>query len=57
MLDRGVLIYDDSRRFGRIEYGEELPVRGDTPGSALEDYPPIIAVHAPGLRSLTGAIP
>jgi formamidopyrimidine-DNA glycosylase len=26
-LDRGVLIYDDPRQFGRIEYGLELPAR------------------------------
>jgi formamidopyrimidine-DNA glycosylase len=26
-LDRGVLIYDDPRQFGRIEYGSELPRR------------------------------
>jgi formamidopyrimidine-DNA glycosylase len=26
-LDRGVLIYEDPRQFGRIEYGEELPAR------------------------------
>jgi formamidopyrimidine-DNA glycosylase len=26
-LDRGVLIYDDPRQFGRIEYGVELPAR------------------------------
>lgn len=26
-LDRGTLIYDDPRQFGRIEYGAELPAR------------------------------
>src|ERR1700733_2193133 len=26
-LDRGVLLYEDPRQFGRIEYGEELPAR------------------------------
>lgn len=26
-LDRGTLIYDDPRQFGRIEYGDELPAR------------------------------
>lgn len=26
-LDRGVLLYDDPRQFGRIEYGESLPER------------------------------
>jgi len=26
-LDRGVMIYDDPRQFGRIEYGVELPAR------------------------------
>lgn len=26
-LDRGVLVYDDPRQFGRIEYSEELPAR------------------------------
>jgi formamidopyrimidine-DNA glycosylase len=26
-LDRGVLMYDDPRQFGRIEYGTELPAR------------------------------
>lgn len=26
-LDRGVLLYDDPRQFGRIEYGDELPAR------------------------------
>lgn len=26
-LDRGVLLYEDPRQFGRIEYGDELPAR------------------------------
>lgn len=26
-LDKGVLIYDDPRQFGRIEYGEQIPER------------------------------
>jgi formamidopyrimidine-DNA glycosylase len=26
-LDRGTLVYEDPRQFGRIEYGEELPAR------------------------------
>jgi formamidopyrimidine-DNA glycosylase len=26
-LDRGTLLYEDPRQFGRIEYGEELPAR------------------------------
>jgi formamidopyrimidine-DNA glycosylase len=26
-LDRGALVYEDPRQFGRIEYGEELPAR------------------------------
>ena len=26
-LDKGTMIYDDPRQFGRIEYGEELPAR------------------------------
>lgn len=42
-LDRGVLLYEDPRQFGRIEYGEELPQRVASLGPepleiTLEDF-------------------
>ena len=56
-LDRGTLIYDDPRQFGRIEFSETLPARvaalGPDPlGIGLEDFLAVLRKHKARIKPL-----
>lgn len=56
-LDRGSLIYDDPRQFGRIEFSAELPARvarlGPDPlGISLEEFVAILHRHKARIKPL-----
>jgi formamidopyrimidine-DNA glycosylase len=56
-LDRGLLVYDDIRHFGRIEWSPELPARAaalgpDALGISLEDFRKLLKTRRSGIKPL-----
>ncbi|HEX5227555.1 MAG TPA: bifunctional DNA-formamidopyrimidine glycosylase/DNA-(apurinic or apyrimidinic site) lyase [Bryobacteraceae bacterium] len=56
-LDRGLLVYDDIRHFGRIEWSAELPARAAALGPdaltiSLEDFRKLLKKHRGGIKAL-----
>lgn len=56
-LDRGALLYEDPRQFGRIEYGEELPARVAALGPeplevSLEEFSRRLKSHRSPVKSV-----
>ena len=56
-LDRGLLVYDDIRHFGRIEWSEELPARAAALGPdaltiSLDDFRKLLKTHRGGIKAL-----
>jgi formamidopyrimidine-DNA glycosylase len=56
-LDRGLLVYDDVRHFGRIEWSAELPERAASLGPdaltiSLEDFRKLLKTRRAGIKSL-----
>jgi len=56
-LDRGLLVYDDVRHFGRIEWSRELPDRAaalgpDALNVSLEDFRKLLKTRKSGIKPL-----
>jgi formamidopyrimidine-DNA glycosylase len=56
-LDRGLLVYDDVRHFGRIEWSAELPARAAALGPdaltvALDDFRKLLKTRRSGIKPL-----
>src|SRR3984957_4791042 len=56
-LDRGLLVYDDIRHFGRIEWSEKLPERAGALGPealhiTLEDFRKLLKTRRSGIKPL-----
>ena len=56
-LDRGLLVYDDIRHFGRIEWSAELPERAaalgpDALSIALDDFRALLKTRRSGIKPL-----
>src|ERR1700683_2793205 len=56
-LDRGLLVYDDIRHFGRIEWSEQLPERAAALGPdalhvSLDDFRKLLKTRKSGIKPL-----
>ena len=56
-LDHGLLVYDDVRHFGRIEWSEQLPARAAALGPdalqiALDDFRKLLKTRRSGIKQL-----
>jgi len=56
-LDRGLLVYDDVRHFGRIEWNEQLPDRAaalgpDALSVSLDDFRKLLKTRKSGIKPL-----
>ncbi len=56
-LDRGLLVYDDIRHFGRIEWSEQLPARAaslgpDALGISLDDFRKLLKTRKSAIKPL-----
>ena len=56
-LDRGLLVYDDIRHFGRIEWSEQLPERAAALGPdalhvSLDDFRKLLKARKSGIKPL-----